>query len=190
METAAAGAAVASRSPADRTVGDSSAPALTIGKVARRSGFSIKALRFYERQGLLPASGRTPGGYRLYTEADLHRLEFIRHAKALGLTLEQIRALVVTARHRTCSMTRPILLRALDERMLQTTRQIEALSRLKAELGQRRWALARRPPTDHGRGYCACFEDGTQLIPVSEIRPSRVRVGAAKKALGAPTLRP
>ena len=109
-------------------------------------------------------------------EADLHRLEFIRHAKALGLTLEQIRELVVTARQRTCSMTRPLLLRVLRERILQTTRQIEALRRLEAELTQRLRTLTRRPPTDHGRGYCACFEDGTQLIPVSEIRPSRVRV--------------
>ena len=165
-----------SRSHADRTVGDSSPTALTIGDVARRSGFSIRALRFYERRGLLPASGRTPGGYRLYTEADLHRLEFIRHAKALGLTLEQIRELVVTARHRTCSMTRPILLRALDERILQTTRQMETLTRLKEELRRRRRALARRPPTDHGRGYCACFEEGNQLIPPSQIRPKRVLV--------------
>src|SRR5262245_18584862 len=72
--TAAEAAAVASRS-ADRSV---AAPtgSLTIGEVARRSGFSIKALRFYERRGLLPASGRSAGGFRLYSEADLHRLEF------------------------------------------------------------------------------------------------------------------
>jgi len=170
---------VGSRSPADRPDRGGEPPALTIGDVARRSGFSIRALRFYERRGLLPASGRTPGGYRLYTEADLHRLEFIRHAKALGLTLEQIRELVVTARQRTCSMTRPILLRALDERILQTTRQMETLTRLKAELRERRRALSRRPPTDHGRGYCACFEEGAQLIAPSQIRPQRVLVRGA-----------
>ncbi|MBI2467028.1 MAG: MerR family transcriptional regulator [Candidatus Rokubacteria bacterium] len=131
-----------------------------MGTVARRSGFCVKTLRFYERRGLLPAAGRSPGGFRLYTEADLHRLDFIRQAKALGLTLDQIRELVVTARERTCAMTRPVLLRLLDERVRQTKRQIEALGHLKAELERWRRALTRRPLTDHGRGYCACFEEG------------------------------
>ena len=156
-----AGAAVVSRSHANKA----DRP-LTIGEVARRSGFSVKALRFYERRGLLPASGRSPGGYRLYAEADLHRLEFIRQAKALGLGLDQIRELVVTARKRTCSMTRPLLLRVLDERLAQTTRQIATLNRLKGELKRRRRALARRPPTDHGQGYCSCFHNaGEALVP-------------------------
>lgn len=146
---------------------------MTIGEVARRSGFSVKALRFYERSGLLPSSGRSAGGFRLYSEADLHRLEFIRQAKVLGLSLGQIRELVVTARDQTCSMTRPLLLRVLDERLRQTRGQIETLSRLKRELERRRRILARRPPTDHARGYCACFEgsDGVVLIP--RILPKR-----------------
>ena len=138
----------------------SRAAPLTIGKVARRSGFSIKALRFYERRGLLPSSGRSAGGFRLYSEADVHRLEFIRQAKALGLGLDQIRELVVTARGQTCSMMRPLLLRVLDERLLQTRRQVATLTRLEKELARRRRTLARRPPTDHGRGYCQCFHSG------------------------------
>lgn len=149
---------------------------LTIGEVARHSGFTVKALRFYERRGLLPASGRSPGGYRLYAEADLHRLEFIRQAKALGLGLDQIRELVVTARRRTCAMTRPLLLGVLDERIAQTTRQIVTLNRLKGELERRRRALARRPPTDHGQGYCSCFHGagdvalGTRVLPKAAAR--------------------
>lgn len=93
----------------------------------------------------MPASGRSPGGYRLYTEADLHRLEFIRQAKALGLSLDQIRELVVTAREQTCSMTPPLLLRVLNERILQTARQIETLTRLKKELDRWRRALGGSP---------------------------------------------
>lgn len=156
---------------------------LTIGEVARRTEFSIKALRFYERRGLLPASGRTSGGFRLYTDADLHRLEFIRQAKAIGLSLDQIRKLVVTAREQTCSMTRPRLLRALDERIWQTARQIETLSSLKRELERRRRALARRPPTDHTRGYCACLEEpGVALIP--RILPLRREIPAASNVNG------
>lgn len=154
---------------------------LAIGEVARRSGFTVKALRFYERGRLLPSSGRSPGGYRLYTEADLHRLEFIRQAKALGLALGQIRELVSAAREQSCAMTRPRLLRVLDERIRQTAQQIATLTRLKQELGRRRRALARRPPTDHGRGYCACFSDGGALIPASAIRRKQ-EAGARARA--------
>src|SRR6266850_545258 len=60
---------------------------MTIGEASRRSGFTIKALRFYERRGLLPRASRGPNGYRVYDEKDLGRLSFIRDAKTLGLTL-------------------------------------------------------------------------------------------------------
>lgn len=147
------GAVVASPSLAGRADGRPGPGLLPIGEVARRAGFTIKALRFYERRGLLPPSGRSPGGYRLYSEADLHRLEFIRQAKTLGLSLDQIRELVVTARNQTCSMARPRLLHVLDERIRQSARQIETLSRLKKDLERRRRALTRRPSSDHARGY-------------------------------------
>lgn len=142
---------------------------LTIGEVSRRSGFSVKSLRFYERRGILAASGRSPGGYRLYTEADLHRLEFIREAKALGLALDHIRELMMATRERSCRMTRPLLLRVLDGRIVQTSRQIETLRRLRETLQRRRRALVSRAPTDHRLGYCACLSEGSVLIPASGI---------------------
>ena len=177
---------MASPSLASRADGRSSRP-LTIGNVARRSGFSIRALRFYERRGLLPASGRSPGGYRLYSEADLGRLEFIRQAKALGLALDQIRELVLAARERSCRTARPLLLRVLDERIAQASREIRTLRRLRDTLRRRRRALVRRPPTDHGLGYCACFTDGRTLIRASEILPKRKRLIAAERAGGRAT---
>ncbi len=57
-------------------------------------------------------------------------------------------------------MTRPSLSRALDEAITQTSSKIAALTRLREKLRRRRRALSRRPLTDHGRGYCACFADG------------------------------
>lgn len=159
---------------------------MTVGEVARRSGFTIKALRFYERRGLLPPSGRSPAGYRLYNEADLHRLEFIRQAKSLGLSLDQIRELTVSARNQTCSMTRPRLLHVLDERIRQTARQIEALRHLKKTLERRRRGVALRPPTDHARGYCACFEgsEGIVLIPAGRAIAGRERPSNAWNRTG------
>lgn len=64
--------------------------AMKIGELAARSGLPVKTLRYYEDLGLLPAIGRTDGGYRLFDSASLRRLEFIRRLKTLGLSLEEI----------------------------------------------------------------------------------------------------
>ncbi len=62
---------------------------LTVSEVAARSGFAPSALRFYEAQGLVSAS-RTSGGQRRYQRSVLRRLAFIRAARNIGLTLEEI----------------------------------------------------------------------------------------------------
>jgi MerR family transcriptional regulator, redox-sensitive transcriptional activator SoxR len=66
------------------------ADTLTVGEVARRSGFAPSALRFYERAGLIRAE-RTEGGRRRYRRVVLRRLAFIRAARHVGLTLDEIR---------------------------------------------------------------------------------------------------
>jgi MerR family redox-sensitive transcriptional activator SoxR len=63
---------------------------LTVGEVARRSGFASSALRFYEREGLLVAT-RTAGGQRRYERGVLRRLAFIRAARNVGLSLDEVR---------------------------------------------------------------------------------------------------
>jgi MerR family copper efflux transcriptional regulator len=63
---------------------------MRIGELARHSGTTAKALRFYEQAGVLPEPARTASGYRDYDEAALDRLQFIRAARAAGLTLGQI----------------------------------------------------------------------------------------------------
>jgi len=67
---------------------------LTIGRVAEQADVGIDTIRFYERRGLLPEPQRTASGYRLYTQETIRRLHFIRRAKALGFTLEEIIALL------------------------------------------------------------------------------------------------
>lgn len=136
---------------------------LTIGEAARRSGFSIRTLRFYERSGLLSPASRTPSGYRLYTDADLGRLEFIRGAKALGLSLREIGDLIVAAQSRTCRATRPLLLELLDSRIRQTAAHMRALRRLKRTLERQRRVLLELPPTDHRLGYCSCLASAAAL---------------------------
>ena len=62
-----------------------------IGELAAAAGVGRDTIRYYERSGLLPAPDRTAAGYRLYGDADLDRLNFIRSAQELGFTLEQSR---------------------------------------------------------------------------------------------------
>jgi Hg(II)-responsive transcriptional regulator len=68
--------------------------ALTIGRLASAAEVGIDTVRFYERAGLLKKPPRTAGGYRAYAQADATRLRFIRRAKSLGFSLEEIRELL------------------------------------------------------------------------------------------------
>src|SRR3990170_684857 len=63
-----------------------------IGDVATRTGLSLRSLRHWEEVGLLRPSGRTEGGFRLYTELDVEKILVIRRMKPLGFTLEQMGA--------------------------------------------------------------------------------------------------
>jgi len=63
---------------------------LTIGKLAAAEGVSVETVRFYQRRGLLPQPERQGAGFREYSEADRWRLAFIRRAKRLGFSLEEI----------------------------------------------------------------------------------------------------
>jgi MerR family copper efflux transcriptional regulator len=66
----------------------------TIGKLADQAGVGIDTVRFYERRGLLPKPQRTAAGYRLYDEASISRIRFVRRAKQLGFTLDEIEILL------------------------------------------------------------------------------------------------
>ena len=63
---------------------------MRIGELAEKSQMSLRTIRHYDEVGLLKPSGRTEGGFRLYTERDFRRLMLIRRMKPLGFTLEQM----------------------------------------------------------------------------------------------------
>jgi MerR family transcriptional regulator, copper efflux regulator len=67
---------------------------VNISKAAKSSGISAKMIRYYEEIGLIPNAKRNDSGYRIYTEADIHTLGFIRRARDLGFTVKQIKGLL------------------------------------------------------------------------------------------------
>lgn len=74
-----------------------------IGEVSKRTGLKIPTIRFYEQEGLV-APPRTESGRRRYSDGDVSRLGFIRHARILGFDLSDVRSLLDLAEHpqRSC----------------------------------------------------------------------------------------
>jgi MerR family transcriptional regulator, copper efflux regulator len=69
---------------------------MQIGEAAERVGLSIRTIRHYHDAGLIVPSARSEGGFRLYTDSDLHRLALVKRMKPLGFTLEEMRELLTT----------------------------------------------------------------------------------------------
>lgn len=71
--------------------------AFSIGNLARHAGTKVETIRYYEKVGLMPATARTSGNQRSYTQVHADRLSFIRHSRELGFPLESVRTLLVVA---------------------------------------------------------------------------------------------
>ncbi len=80
--------------PSNAKVGASDTPLLKIGEVADRVGLSLRTIRYYEEVGLFEPAGRSPGGFRLYSEDEVTRLSILKGMKPFGLTLDEIRDLM------------------------------------------------------------------------------------------------
>lgn len=90
---------------------------IAIGEAARQSGVSIEAIRFYEREGVVPRPPRTESGRRVYSQAAVSELGFIRRCRDLGFPLAEVRALLALSRGERdeCSTVRDLGLRHLEE---------------------------------------------------------------------------
>ena len=67
---------------------------LTIGALSERTGVNVETIRYYEREGLLPSAPRTAGGHRVFGQAHVRRLFFIRRSRELGFSGNEVRALL------------------------------------------------------------------------------------------------
>ncbi|GAA5175611.1 MULTISPECIES: Cd(II)/Pb(II)-responsive transcriptional regulator [Halomonadaceae] len=72
---------------------------MKIGELAQRASCQVETIRYYEREGLLPEPARSAGNYRLYGMMHVERLMFIRHCRALDMTLGEIRRLLLHRDH-------------------------------------------------------------------------------------------
>lgn len=112
----------ANNSPIKSAVEDAN---LTIGKVAKMVQISTDTMRYYEKEGLINPAQKSHGGYRLYTEDAVRRLNFIKHAQQCGLSLSEIRDLLEMKKRddSCCSDIRSVAL----QKKLQLEGKIKAL---------------------------------------------------------------
>ena len=144
------------------------AKSFTIGELARLAGVPTSTLRYYERAGLVKPSGRSEGNYRLYGEADLEHLRFIRAAQATGFALDDIRALL-DHRHATVSSCHEV-----QELIRHRLEEVERMADLQHVEEVLRDALATCRQTERP-GHCEVIEqlDHTAGFPPESPRPRR-----------------
>jgi len=105
---------------------------MQIGVVAKKIGLSVDAIRFYERNGLLPRPPRTEGGFRRYAENDVETLAFVRRVQGLGFKLSEIRVLL-RLRGNRLQPCAPVQ-RRLQEKLADIERRLADLHKLEHEL--------------------------------------------------------
>lgn len=108
---------------------------ITRGKLAKATGTKIETIRFYEKIGLLSPPERTSANYRAYRQEDVDRLSFVRRARDLGFSLDQVRTLLDLAddRSRSCCVVDEIA-RAQLEAVEEKIADLHALKRELASL--------------------------------------------------------
>ena len=105
---------------------------MNIGQAAKQSGISAKMIRYYESIGLIGPAVRTDSGYRVYSDQDLHTLRFVRRARDLGFSVEQMNELLALwqDRSRASADVKRIALEHVEE----LERKAEALREMAATL--------------------------------------------------------
>jgi DNA-binding transcriptional MerR regulator len=132
-----------------------------VGEAARLTGLSVKTLHHYEERGLTEPAGRTETGHRLYGEEELARLMFVKRAKLLGLTLEEIKELVSLAAGCNEGKIVPSLKDILEVQLEKTERGMRELATFRENLLYYKRRLLEDDP---GRAckaqtsFCGCLE--------------------------------
>jgi MerR family transcriptional regulator, copper efflux regulator len=141
---------------------------LTIGQLARLTGISAKAIRYYESIGLLPAPERANNGYRCYTQVDVNRLILLQRLQLLGVPLAALKSLLAGTSDARCSEVQHEVLALVHARLMALDQEIKELHLLREQVESYQSRLA-SCPTDEHQPFRACL-DLSCLALGSEIR--------------------
>lgn len=134
---------------------------MKIGELASRTGCAVETLRYYEREGLLPEPARSAGNYRLYSGEHVERVAFIRHCRALDMTLDEVRTLLVLHDRpdQPCDEADTLI----DSHLQHVALRIDQLQRLEHQLV----ALRKRCAGNGTTAECGILKELAQ--PVDEV---------------------
>jgi DNA-binding transcriptional MerR regulator len=162
--------------------------ALKIGEVARLANVPAKTLRYYEEMGLISPAGRTDAGYRLYGWRELEQIEFVRRAKLMGLSLEEIRSLVESAEDGIPNKVFQRLDGLLERSLEETERKIEELRAFRESLLEYREQAAEsevlgacRCGTRGDSEFCGCIAAATGGVTSPDLRVIQENARFVKK---------
>ena len=133
---------------------------LTVGQLARATGVQAKTIRYCEQVGVLPEPKRSGAGYRHYSRHAVHRLLFIRRARALGLSLASLKALTAELDSGACLTMRPRLHALVTEQLRTVQQQIVESQLLARQLTQVLQRLQTAASMSHVDG-CQCLGNET-----------------------------
>lgn len=118
---------------------------IRIGDLAKRTGLTVRTIRYYEELGLLDSVKRVEGGVRVYTHEDERRLRFIGRLKVLGLSLQEMLELeTLYRRERTNRAVLPKLVEMLDGHLAQIGERIGSLEALRDQVRRERERITAR----------------------------------------------
>src|SRR5713226_6383221 len=105
-----------------------------IGKVAQQTGLTVDAIRFYEKERLLPKALRSTGGFRLYDSDHIEQLRFIQRAQTIGFSLEEIRELILIqdGQVETCSHVRDLI----QQKLATVQQKMNELAQIEGQLNE------------------------------------------------------
>jgi MerR family mercuric resistance operon transcriptional regulator len=126
------------------------AQSYTISRLAAAAGVNVETVRYYQRRSLMPEPARPPNGTRRYTDADAHRLRFIKRAQVMGFALDEVENLLDLKSRRSCQTTRDLAASKLES----VDARIRELRQLRKELA----ALVKQCDTNASDSSCPILD--------------------------------
>ncbi len=135
---------------------------MTVKQVAESVGLPSRTIRYYDSIGLVSADERSEAGYRLYSAEEEGKFRFIRKAKALGFSLEDIRGLMGAADRGCCDEVVPELERLLEKKVVEIDTRIAELSAFRERLVS--YSADKGPGCGcrQAGAFCGCLDDVSQ----------------------------
>ncbi len=151
---------------------------MRISEVADRVGIPTSTVRYYERVGLIPGPARTASGYRAYDDAAEARLLFITRGKRLGLTLDEVRDLMVVWDGTNCSATQTRMAELVAMKRADIVTRIHELEQFVEQLDAAHAELSARSGPETCSGDLQCCAPGMPDRPVALLASSALQASS------------